>query len=388
VTFSGGGGRGTGSGSEAAGSAIDIESSEDLAPAAHVLRLECATQTGHLDIALESWQWLESNRSTEPRREWLGRRLGVALVRSGSDLDAVRALSRSLKTQERCLRFWIAVSSNDASELQSLAEVGVADLYGRWSRQAIARATTGATDFAPSVQTAEPPTSVERLLAAGLKSEALRQWRRMRRARHSTPSEALAAAEMAADHGWPTDSIRWLRAGIPELGTVDIAAAPENAVKAYLPLRWADGLAAAANESGLDPWLIAGVARQESGFAAHAVSPRGAVGVLQLLPSTGRLHARALGLGSQPDLRDPELNIRLGARELGFLMRKFGALEPALAAYNAGFARVRGWWTRWPDRQRFTEEIPVPETYNYVRRVVYLSEAYRLAYQEEWRKTR
>ena len=134
--------------------------------------------------------------------------------------------------------------------------------------------------------------------------------------------------------------------------------------------------------------MIAGVARQESGFAAHAVSPRGAVGVLQLLPSTGRLHARALGLGSQPDLRDPELNIRLGARELGFLMRKFGALEPALAAYNAGFARVRGWWTRWPDRQRFTEEIPVPETYNYVRRVVYLSEAYRLAYQEEWRKTR
>jgi soluble lytic murein transglycosylase len=142
---------------------------------------------------------------------------------------------------------------------------------------------------------------------------------------------------------------------------------------------------AAARESGLDPWLIAGVARQESGFAAHAVSPRGAIGVLQLLPSTARLHARALGLGSQPDLRDPESNLRIGARELSALIRRFDEVEPALAAYNAGVTRVRGWWKRWPDRHRFTEEIPVPETYNYVRRVVYLSEAYRLVYEEEWR---
>jgi len=162
---------------------------------------------------------------------------------------------------------------------------------------------------------------------------------------------------------------------------------PENAVRAYLPLRWREAVTAAAREAGLDPWLIAGVARQESGFVAHAMSPRGAIGVLQLLPSTARLQSRALGLGSQPDLQDPELNLRLGARELGALMRRFGAIEPALAAYNGGLTRVRGWWKRWPDRQRFTEEIPVPETYNYVRRVAFLSEAYRLAYQEEWRKT-
>ena len=161
---------------------------------------------------------------------------------------------------------------------------------------------------------------------------------------------------------------------------------PKNAVRAYLPLRWREAVTAAAREAGLDPWLIAGVARQESGFVSHALSPRGAIGVLQLLPSTARLHSRALGLGSQPDLRDPELNLRLGARELGALMRRFGAVEPALAAYNGGLTRVRGWWKRWPDRHRFTEEIPVPETYNYVRRVVFLSEAYRLAYEEEWRK--
>ena len=164
-----------------------------------------------------------------------------------------------------------------------------------------------------------------------------------------------------------------------------MAAVPENAVVEYLPLLWSEALMTAARESKVDPWLIAAIARQESGFTAHARSPRGAVGVLQLLPSTARGHARALGLPSPPDLRDPELNIRLGARELAFLMRRFEAVEPVLASYNGGMTRARKWWRRWPDRKRFTEEIPVPETYNYVRRVTYLSEAYRLVHREKWR---
>ncbi len=159
-----------------------------------------------------------------------------------------------------------------------------------------------------------------------------------------------------------------------------MTAAPANAVEVYLPLRWRSALMAAATEFGLDPWLLAGIARQESTFTAHAVSPRGAIGAMQLLPSTASVHSRALGLGSSPDLRDAELNLRLGARELAHLLRRFGAVEPALAAYNGGETRVRAWWKRQPDPRRFSEEIPIPETYTYVRRVVYLSEAYRQVY--------
>jgi soluble lytic murein transglycosylase len=128
------------------------------------------------------------------------------------------------------------------------------------------------------------------------------------------------------------------------------------------------------------------VARQESAFVANARSPRGALGVLQLLRGTARLHARSLGLGTTPDLLDPEINLRIGAHELAHLLARFGAVEPALAAYNAGEARVQRWWQAWPDRRRFTEAIPIPESYNYVRRVTYLAEAYRLVYGEEWRK--
>lgn len=367
--------------------AVAIADSSDDRQAALVLHLECATQVGRLDTAVESWRRLEFESWDDPRREWLGRRLGVALARDGDRSAAVDDLARSLPTQARCLRYWIAVNSPESSAaFEALAEVGIADLYGQWSRQALSRTPTATSDLGAPLPARQPPRSVDRLLAGGLQSEALREWRRYRRARSSTPGEALAAAELAAGHGWSTDSIRWLRSAFPELGTVNLTDVSANAVRAYLPLRWTGATVAAARENGLDPWLLAAIARQESGFVAHATSPRGAIGVLQLLPSTARLHARALGLGSQPDLRDPELNLRLGARELSFLMRRFGTVEPALAAYNGGLTRARGWWQRWPDRHRFTEEIPVPETYNYVRRVIYLSEAYRQVYEEKWRR--
>jgi soluble lytic murein transglycosylase len=81
------------------------------------------------------------------------------------------------------------------------------------------------------------------------------------------------------------------------------------------------------------------------------------------------------------------VNIPIGAREVARLVERFGALEPALAAYNAGETRVRRWWRRWPEREIFVESVPIPETYDYVRRVMYLSEAYRLVYRELWEQT-
>jgi soluble lytic murein transglycosylase len=204
--------------------------------------------------------------------------------------------------------------------------------------------------------------------------------------RRPTSGEALAAARIERSRGHVNSAVRWLVAGAPELGTVAMIRAPEALVHAYLPLEWKQELKDAARDAGVAPWLVAGVARQESLFFARARSPRGALGVLQLLPATARPHARALGLGSQPDLFDPAVNLRIGARELARLIRRFGAIEPALAAYNAGETRARRWWRQWPESDRFTEAVPIPETYNYIRRVLYLAEAYRLVYEPEWRQ--
>ena len=213
---------------------------------------------------------------------------------------------------------------------------------------------------------------------------AAREWRRYAEHHQPSPAEAVAAAELAESLGWRNESIRWLRRGVPELGGIDTLMAPGNAVRAYLPLDWIDGVKGAAREHGLAPWLLAGVARQESTFVPSARSGAGAVGLLQLMPGTAIGHARALGFAGPLDLTDPRLNLRLGARELADLVRRFGALEPALAAYNAGGSRVQRWWRRWNDPRGFTEAIPIPETYGYVRRVVFLADAYRQVYVRDW----
>jgi soluble lytic murein transglycosylase len=365
----------------AAARALAIDTSGENRATTLELHLECATESNRLDDAFDSWQELEATGWDDGRREWLGRRLGVALAIRGGDPGRVFEIAGALPSQTRCLRFWVASADASAGpDLEAIAEAPVPDLYAKWSAEALGRTTRPTTRAVPSVAPTEPPASVQRLLDIGAKKEAAREWRRIRRARQPSPGEALAGADLASLLGQLNDSITWLRAGFPELGTVHMTAAPANAVEAYLPLRWRSALMAAATEFGVDPWLLAGIARQESTFTAHAVSPRGAVGAMQLLPSTASVHSRALGLGSSPDLRDAGLNLRLGARELAHLLRRFGAVEPALAAYNGGETRVRAWWKRQPDPRRFSEEIPIPETYTYVRRVVYLSEAYRQVY--------
>jgi len=350
------------------------------------LHLECSTESGRLDAAFDSWQELEAAGWDDGRRDWLGRRLGVALAIRGGDPGRVFAIAGALPDQARCLNFWVASSSAAARpDLEEIAAAPVSDLYAKWALDALGRTPGADARAVPPVAPNDPPASVQRLLDVGAQKEAAREWRRIRRARQPSPGEAIAGADLASRLGQFNDSITWLRTGFPELGTVDTTAAPANAVEVYLPLRWRSALMSAAAEFGIDPWLVAGIARQESTFTAHAVSPRGAVGAMQLLPSTAGSHARALGLGSSPDLHDAELNLRLGARELAHLLRRFGAVEPALAAYNGGETRVRGWWKHQPDRFRFTEEIPIPETYTYVRRVVYLSEAYRQVYDNPGR---
>lgn len=353
---------------------------------AHALVVECGTEAGELAPALAAWHRLEASGWEHRRRTWLGRRLGVALARSGFELDIIDSLASALPDHKRCLGYWRSVSAPHAHGLEDLARVKIADLYGRWARKRTGREIASDRSTAPDPVGAEDPsTAVAWLLSNAGPAEASNEWQRQLAHRRPARSEALAAAILAADAGRSNTAIRTLRSAFPGITSVAIAQIPSDAALAYLPLRWSQHILAAARETGLDPWLIAAVARQESTFIAHARSPAGARGVLQLLPSTARLHARALGLGSRPNLEDPAINIRLGARELAWLVRRFEALEPALAAYNAGEKRVRKWWRRWPDPEVFTESVPIPETYTYVRRVVFLSDAYRQIHAESWR---
>ena len=349
--------------------------------------LEAMTEQGRLKAAWNAWVQLRRAGWTSPRRSWLGRRLGVAMTRRPGWTRQVRELERELPGQRRCLEFWAAVHRrNGSDELRELARAPVPDLYAEWSRRRLGLPAVSGPIGTTPVGAATPPVTVGDLLQWGETAAARLEWRRLRRIQVPSPQEALAAAKLEARGPDPTQAIRWLRTADPRLGTIQMDRCPRDLIRAYLPLRWAGAITAAARETGLDPWLIAALARQESTFAPHARSPRGAVGLLQLTAGTARRHARQLGLGRHPNLKDPVINLRLGARELAMLIARFGALEPALAAYNGGAPRTARWWKRWPDPERFTEAIPVPETYTYVRRVIYLSGVYRRVYAAQWRQ--
>jgi hypothetical protein len=352
------------------------------------LQLECGTEAGQLGTAIEAWHSLAETNWSGSRRSWLGRRLGIALARSGHFREELGRLIKSLDDQKRSLGFAAATAGPemDSRTLVELAEVGIPDLYGSWSLEAIGKAGPSRIDLPPPVAVGSPPETVAWLMDLGEQGLASREWRRHAEVRGVLPGEALAAALFEDGRDRPDLAIRWLRRGFHDLGGLGTARVAENAVKAYLPLRWVDELKRAAAEFGLDPWLLAGLARQESIFNHRARSPAGARGVVQLMRGTARGHAVALGLGRSPDLFDPGVSFRLGARELSRLIAGFGEVEPALAAYNAGESRVRTWWRRRPERHQFTEAVPIPETYTYIRRVTFLGEAYRLVWADQWVK--
>lgn len=364
--------------------AANPETSDECRRSALLLVLECGTEAGEFSHAGRAWDALMRHEWNGDRLEWYARRLGVLAARGASDSGLANRIRKSVPRHQRCLDYWVAQGSAESQrDIHSLARIEVADIYGLWAREQLNLPDPQRSTFALEIEHETPPVAVQHLLDWGEKEEALREWRRIRRLRGVTPGEALAAAELARALGRNNDAIRWLLSGMPELTGVGISSVPVNVARAYLPLNWSDLLVEAARVEGLDPWLLAGLARQESLFTAHARSPRGARGVTQLIPSTARMHARSLGI-TDLNLEDPEQNLRIGARELARLIRRFGAVEPALAAYNAGETRARRWYRRWPDRQIFTEEIPIPETYNYVRRVRFLAEAYRLTWDEVW----
>lgn len=122
----------------------------------------------------------------------------------------------------------------------------------------------------------------------------------------------------------------------------------------------------AARRHGVDRELLLAVITVESGFDAKAVSPRGALGLMQITPQTGERYAPALPGDPRPldeRLLDARLNIHAGARMLADLIRRFGRIDLALAAWNAGEGAVRRHGGQMP---------PIDETQAHVHQVLEL----------------
>ena len=139
----------------------------------------------------------------------------------------------------------------------------------------------------------------------------------------------------------------------------------------------------AANE----PALLLAIARQESEFDAGAVSRADARGLMQLLPGTARETAQVIGMPWRPELltTDPLYNMKLGDGFLNTLVSRYdGSYVLAVAAYNAGSARIAEWIRLYGDPRDpgvdeidWIESIPFGETRNYVQRVLEGLQVYR-----------
>lgn len=149
------------------------------------------------------------------------------------------------------------------------------------------------------------------------------------------------------------------------------------------PLRFEDEIQAAASRHGVDPYLVAAVARAESGYDPTVVSSAGAVGLMQIMPETAAWIAQRDDWQGGPlgDLTDPALNVELGAFYLAFLIDLFeGDVRSALAAYNAGQGTVSAWLELSGGTSLHPSDILFGETREFVARVERFRAIYRHAH--------
>jgi len=140
------------------------------------------------------------------------------------------------------------------------------------------------------------------------------------------------------------------------------------------PLAYWQTVSEISDHYALDPFILLAVMREESRFDPDARSIAGALGLMQIMPQTAyRLDKHLkMDIAEASDICNIRTNITIGAYYLNSLLKEFGSLPVALAAYNAGHERVREWVKegKYSAYDEFIEDIPYDETRNYVKRVL------------------
>lgn len=318
-------------------------------------------------------------------------RLGWFLYLDGRFADAERAFLVALSRYPHTTRaaahlYWAAKArtrrGGNKDDLLRLAATRYPHtFYGQRARRLLAEA-------APVRLPGPPPEELrdnrahetfEELAALGFDSDAV------------AAAEALSAADNQVDMPRMVARLyarlETYHASIAAVGQ-DIGAAvyrrrqaDEEVWTLAYPRGYWDVVQQAARRTNVDPYLVLAVMREESRINPDAVSPAGAIGLMQLLPST------ASGIAGTPlapvDLMAPDRNIRYGTAYLAGMLRQFdGDVVLALAAYNAGPAAARR-FARLPrtDPEVFLESIPFAETRAYVQRVLQTYGIYRWLYR-------
>ncbi|MDO4177637.1 MAG: lytic transglycosylase domain-containing protein [Phascolarctobacterium sp.] len=144
-------------------------------------------------------------------------------------------------------------------------------------------------------------------------------------------------------------------------------------------------------KNNVDPFLVAAIIKNESHYDHKAKSPVGAIGLMQIMPETGQWIAKQMGIKDfkTEDLFTSRTNIRMGCWYVGELYHEFqGNMALVMMAYNAGRGQTNIWMkeNNWNYDFNHPENIPYPETREYVQRVLQDRDRYYLYYKNKLKK--
>jgi len=226
--------------------------------------------------------------------------------------------------------------------------------------------------------------TLDLLVAAGLDSGVDVHIGRLIARADGSVVESLDLADALIERGFAVEGINvgrdLLRGG---------AQRTKRLLRVIYPFPYRELVTREARERGIDPILLASLIRQESAFTPAIHSPAGAIGLMQVMPATGRDLARRQGVRgfTAASLETAEINLHLGTRFWLDMEQRYGdgELPLVLSAYNAGPTRARR-WRQLPEFEnllRFTERIPFDETRGYVKSVVRNIGLYQFLYGED-----
>ncbi len=303
-----------------------------------------------------------------------------------SNFAAARAYYERLNTQYP--HYYYAGLARERLNSPKLVAVSEDPAVRSWVDKAIGAHANAIPDdigTAPNAATRQRIDRGRLLIAAGMTSQAIDELQFG--ARQNTEQSTLLAMELSRSMPTPYLAMRVMKKFSGDYLSLPFEKASRSFWEMLFPLPYEETLTASATSRDLDPYAVAGLIRQESEFNPAARSPV-AYGLMQLIPSTGRLMGRSSGIrvSSARMLLEPNLNIKLGTQYLrGQLNQWDGDWVKTLAAYNAGPTRVKRWVQAYgyDDPAEFIENIPFNETRDYVQAVLRNGQVYRELYGKQ-----
>ena len=369
------------------------------------------------DQALDAFREAQARFPNGPRASYVHWKAAWLTLRQGRNEDAEKAFEDQIAlypsgSETPAALYWRARLAEEDNQLlmarafyQKLSDRYRNFYYAELGRQRLKHLPAGVTDATTKyalldrvppldssgkVADSEPPSDelhvqkAELLGNGGLVDFAVRELQAAAAANGGSwgPAET---AQLYDESGHYDQAIEVMKHSAPNYFALDIPDLPRKYWEALFPKAYWSDLKRSSVANGLDPYLVASLIRQESEFNPNAVSRANAVGLMQLLPKTGKAVARQVKMKryTASQLYTPAVNLQLGTRYFRGMVDKFGgSFEYALAAYNAGSDRVEDWLSqgKYRDPQEFVESIPFTETREYVQAILRNASVYKQLY--------